>query len=168
MTASIIMALAFASVLAGYETKRAFACMAVLWVTVASLAIHESSLYFPLSDTFGYYGLQALDPLLSIIILANIRCRLSSCLMVLFCVLISVNIIAWYIEGLGINVEAYYQQAVWVVFIIELALMFSERLTNVVHGVVHRPSVAGDTSAPIVAFEHLDYSAQSNTSEVEK
>jgi hypothetical protein len=162
------MALAFASVLAGYETKRALACMTVLWVTVVSLVAHESSLYFPLSDIFGYYGLQALDPLLSIIILANIRCRLSSCLMVLFCVLVSVNIVAWYVEGLGVNVEAYYQQAVWAVFGIELALMFSERLTNVVHGIVHRPSLAGDTAAPIVAFEHLDYRIESNAGEVKK
>ena len=159
------MALALASILNGYETRRAYACMAVLWVSVASTALYESTLYFPLADTLGYYGYQSLTPLLSICILANIKCRLSSCLMVLFCILISGNIIAWYAEGLGINVEAFYQQAVWAIFIIELALMLSKRLTNVVHGVVHRSRLDRDTTAPIVAFEHLDYSVKNNAGE---
>jgi hypothetical protein len=162
MTASVLLALAFASILNRYEIKRAFACVTVLLVTVASYCVYESDWYFPLEETLGYYGYQSLAPLLSVLILAKIKCRLSSCLMVLFCILVSGNLVFWYVEGLGNDVEAIYQQAVLAMFCIELALMFSKRLTNVVHGVVHRPKLDRDNSPPIYAFEHLDYRPTDN------
>jgi len=168
MNAAILLALAFVSVRNGYESNRGLTCMAVLWVTVASITAYHSRFYFFLEDIFGYYGFLSLAPIISICILAKIKCRLSTLLMVLFCVLISVNIIAWYVEGLGLVVEAFHERVVWVLFVVQMLLMLSGKLTDGVHGVICGHDVAGDTSAPIVAFEHLDYSAQSNTSEAKK
>jgi hypothetical protein len=168
MNAAILLALAFASVQNGYESKRGLACMAVLWVTAASIIAYHSELYFTLENIFGLYGYLSLAPIISICILAKIKCRLSTCLMVLFCVLISVNIIAWYVEGLGVVVEVFHERVVWVLFVVQMLLMLSRKLTDGVHRVICRPSVARDTSAPIVAFEHLDYRTESNTGEDSK
>lgn len=163
MTGPIILALAFVSIQNGYETKRAFACMTVLWVTVASISIHESSLYFTLESIFGYYGYLSLTCLASILILSRIKSRLSTCLIVLFLITISVNLVVWLFDGLGHDVEATYERILWCAFVIELALMLSTRVTNVVHGIVHRPKLDRDTAAPILAFEHLDYSSANNS-----
>lgn len=168
MNAAIILALAFASVQNGCESNRGLTCMAVLWVTGLSITTYHSQFYFTLESIFGYYGYLSLAPIISICILAKIKCRLSTLLMVLFCVLISVNIIAWYVEGLGVVVEAFRDRVVWVLFVVQMLLMLSRKLTDGVHRVICGPSVARDTSAPIVAFEHLDYRAQSNTSEDSK
>ncbi len=166
MIGAVLLVLVLAAVLNDRDDNRCNACVTVLWVTAIAYGVYESPWYFHIEDIFGYYGYESLTALLSIIILANIKCRLSTCLMVLFCVLISVNIAVWYAEFLGFYVEQIYQWVVWAIFTAELVLMLSPRVTNVVHGMVHRPQ--RDSGGAIVAFEHLDHCPEHNSSEAEK
>jgi hypothetical protein len=166
MIGAVLMVLAFAIFTNWPDVSRRRACITILLVTAASYALSESPWYTPVKETLTEYGYEGLAPLLSIIILTRIKCRLSTCLMVLFCVAVSVNIAFWYAEYLGNEVEHIYDWVIGIAFAIQMALMLSTRITDDVHGMVHRPNRG--VTGPILAFDHLDHCLTNNSSENQK
>ncbi len=158
----VITILVLVTLINSHDTKRGLATIAVLWSTVPGYFIYGSDLYPPLVDIFGDYGYQSLTPLLAIFTLSYIRSRLSTVLMTLFSMLILANAWFWWLEGFGHEVYEAQQGIVWAVFVIEVVLMLSKRLTNGVHGSLCRINLAGNTPAPNVASNHVNHCFENN------
>jgi hypothetical protein len=138
----VILTLTLVTLRNGSDTPRGFACIAVLWSTVPGYLIYDSNWYWPIVDVLGSYGYQSATPLLAIVALSFIRDKLASVLMYLFSMLILSNIYFWWQEGNGHQIQIIQQSIVWMVFVIEVLLMLSPRLTNGIHGVVQRINLA--------------------------
>ena len=132
----VILTLVLVALRNGCETKRGTACIAVLWTTAPGYFIYPTDLYFTLVDALGSYGYQSATPLLAICALACIKDKLSTVLMSLFTVVIFANIYFFWLEGQGHQIQDIQQTFVWSVFVVEVALMLSPRLTNGIHRVV--------------------------------
>jgi heme/copper-type cytochrome/quinol oxidase subunit 1 len=61
--------------------------------------------------------------------------------------LILANIYFWWQEGNGHQIQIIQQSIVWMVFVTEVLLMLSPRLTNGIHGVVQRFNLARNIAA---------------------
>ena len=133
--AVVITSLVLVSIYNGHESQTGKASIAVLWCTVPIYFVYDSeSTYSWMIDVFGIYGVESLTPLLAISVLSFIRCKLSTILMCLFSMLILANCWFWWLEGFGHEIYEAQQSMVWGVFILEVVLMLSKRLTNGVHG----------------------------------
>jgi hypothetical protein len=129
---------------------------------VPGYLIYDSSWYWPIVDVLGSYGYQSATPLIAILALSFIRDKLASVLMYLFSMLILANIYFWLQEGSGHQIQMIQQSIVWMVFIIEIALMLSPRLTNGIHGVVQRVSLARNIEKIGYSRNHSAYSSKAN------
>ena len=140
----VITILVILSIINSYDTKRGLVIIAVLWSTVPGYFIFETDLYWWALDIFGDYGYQSLTPLLAICTLSFIRCKLSTVLMCLFSMLILANCWFWWLEGFGHEVYEAQQSIVWAVFVVEVVLMLSKRLTNGIHGGIFSDRLAAN------------------------
>lgn len=164
----VILTLVIITLRNGSETPRGFVCIAVLWSTLPGYLIYESDLYFPIVDALGSYGYQSATPFIAILALSFIRDKLSTVLMCLFSMLILVNGYFWLQEGNGHHVQAIQQAIVWSVFIIEVALMLSPRLTNGIHGAIQRFNLARNLAAIGYSRNHRSHSVEDNAGESAK
>ena len=158
----VILTLVLVTIWNGSDTPRGLSCIVVLWATAPGYFIYETELYYPIVEYLGSYGYQSATPLLAIIILSFIRDKLSTVLMCLFSMLILANGYFWWQEGNGHQIQEIQQAVVWIVFAIEVALMLSPRLTNGIHGVIQRFSVAGNIQQIGYSSNHQPYRSQNN------
>jgi hypothetical protein len=158
----VILTLTLVTLRNGSDTPRGFACIAVLWTTVPGYLIYDSNWYWLIADVLGSYGYQSATPLLAIVVLSRIRDKLSTVLMCLFSMLILANGYFWLQEGNSYQVQATQQVIVWAVFIIEVALMLSPRLTNGIHGAIQRFNLARNLAASGYPRNHRAHSSQDN------
>ncbi len=152
----VITILVILSIINSYDTKRGLVIIAVLWSTVPGYFVFETDLYFWMVDIFGDYGYQSLTPLLAICTLSFIRCKLSTVLMCLFSMLILANCWFWWLEGFGHEVYEAQQSVVWAVFVVEVVMMLSKRLTDGVHGGLFRDRLAANIPTSWMASKHSD------------
>ncbi len=139
----------------GHDTERGKACIAVLWWSVPMYWIYDTeSIYTAMVDTFGVYGVESLPLLFAICTLSFIRCKLSTVLMTLFSMLILANCWFWWLEGFGHEVYEAQQSIVWAVFVIEVVMMLSKRLTDGVHGGLYRDRLAANITTSGMASKH--------------
>jgi hypothetical protein len=132
---------------------------------VPGYLIYDSNWYWPIVDVLGSYGYQSATPFIAILALSLIRDKLSTVLMCLFFMLILANGYFWLQEGNGYQVQAIQQAIVWAVFIIEVALMLSPRLTNGIHGAIQRFNLARNIAKIGYSRNHRTHSAQENPGE---
>lgn len=169
MTALILSALLFACAVNAHDLKRWLCSVVVLSVTCMSYLIYESSISYSLVSLFGYYGDQSIAPLLSIAILYFIKqSRLAICLIWLFGLIITINVVSFSIEWAGIGIDYYYQSVIMMCFVIEIVLMFSPRATNGLYQFLSRFNSAGDTAETSMAGYYLDNSPKNPAGEAEK
>lgn len=162
---TVILTLVAITLHNGSDTPRGHVCIAVLWCTVPGYLIYDSDWYYYLRDMLGSYGYQSATPFLAILILSLIRDKLSTILICLFSMLILTNGVFWYLEGNGYHIQTTQQAILWSVFIIEVALMLSPRLTNGIHGVVQRINVARNNPALGYSRNHRTHISPGNSSE---
>jgi hypothetical protein len=132
---------------------------------VPGYAIYDTDLYYPIVEAIGSYGYQSLTPLLAIIVLSFIHDKLSTILMSLFTMLILANCYFWWQEGNGNQVQHIQQGFVWTVFAIEVLLMLSPRLTDGIHGIVHRAIAARNIATARYTRNNRTYSTKIDVSE---
>lgn len=128
------------------EEDRKWACVTILWVSGVSFGVYNSSLYDILVELIGYFAYISLTPLASIAILYMVKGRLCTVLMYLFFIQISVNITAWVVEGFGNNLTTQYDMTVTVLFVVEVALMYSRGVTDGIHRILCRHDPATSTA----------------------
>jgi hypothetical protein len=142
--------------------SRTWACIAVFLSTLPGYLIYETQWYFPIVDALGSYGYQSATPLLAIVALSFIRDKLASVLMCLFSMLILANGYFWMQEGNAQQIQAIQQAIVWAVFIIEIALMLSPRLTNGIHRAIQRFNLARNIAKIGYSRNHRSHSSKAN------
>jgi hypothetical protein len=101
-------------------------------------------MYFLIEPVIGYWAYLSLTPFLTILILSRVPGRLSAELMCLYLICISVNILAWYTEGNGAEVEELYQRTSLFLFGIQTLLLLSRWITDGIHRTIHKYVVARD------------------------
>ena len=161
--AIVITILVLVTLYNGHESQTGKASIAVLWCTIPIYFVYGSeSNYTWMVDVFGIYGVESLTPLLAICTLSFIRCKLSTILMCLFSMLILANCWLWWLEGFGHEIYEAQQSIVWGVFILEVALMLSKRLTNGLHGGIFVGRLAANLPAHWVARINSNIRPNSN------
>lgn len=144
MGAAIVISLLVVAVLRNTgDDDRTAACNTLLWIATPSYYIYGTGFYAEATSLIGFYDYQAIFPFLYICVLTKIKGKLSYCLMVMSMIEISVNIGAFLIEGHKEQASAAYLNIVWYIFIIEVALMLSRRVTNGFYKGVLRLKLAG-------------------------
>ena len=129
-----------------YNPERLYVCLASLWLTSASYLFYQFGPYDQAVELMGYYQYQSITPFMCIICLSFISGRLSTLLMISSFACILANIGIFWLEGLGVNAWSLYQAVLWVILIVELVMMYSPRLTDVLHGSLHGSDMAGNHS----------------------
>ena len=166
MTAFLVVSLlAFAALHNESNDGRMTSCIAVLWVTIASYVVYHAGPYNTLVESIGYYQYQAVIPLLSILILYFIRCKLAICLMLVYLIQILFGLSYFVFEGQGWYIYQQYQLTMWLLFGVQMALMFSARLTDNVYGGICRAKLAGVSAKAFIAPKHRADSAKRHSSE---
>jgi peptidoglycan/LPS O-acetylase OafA/YrhL len=150
------------------DDDRVAACNTLLWIATPSYYIYSTELYNTVTGYIGYFPYQAIFPLLYILVLSRIKCRLSTCLMAMCMIEISVNIGAFLIEGHKEEVSGTYLNIIWYIFIIEVALMLSRRVTNGVYRGVLRLKLAGLAAKAKLSPDYCADSLHKSSSEAVK
>ena len=129
---------------AGVDDKRVFPIMTVMWMTTLSYLVYYFGSYDSYVEMLGYYAYHSIWLLTTIAILSFMRGKLAFCLMGLFCFEIVVNACYFLIEGAGIYADTFYQLMQWLLYGVEVSLLFSRRLTDGVYGVLCKNDLARD------------------------
>lgn len=161
----VIASLVVASIANGDVYGRMKVCSSILWVTAASYMIYYFGDYNEYVTAIGYYQYQSIFPLISISILHLIKDRLATLLMVLYLIEISINALSFWIEGQGLYIDNAYQLSMWGVFIVQMALMFSRRLTNGVYRGLFGYDMARSSPKANMAAGHHSYSPENHPGE---
>ena len=133
--------------------QRAIVCAIVLWITGMSYFMFHYGPYDQAIELLGYYQYQSAILLISISALYFVPGKLSTVLTAFFCVCILINGGAWWYEGHQILDESY-QSVVWVLFAIQLSIMFSRSLTNGIYRAILRTNMARDPAEIGSIAEH--------------
>ena len=140
----VIAFIIIALVRAGDDDKRVFPIMTVMWMTTLSYLVYYFGSYDSYVEMLGYYAYHSIWLLTTIAILSFMRGKLAFCLMGLFCFEIVVNACYFLIEGAGIYADTFYQIMQWLLYSVEVSLLFSRRLTDGVYGVLCKNDLARD------------------------
>jgi hypothetical protein len=164
--AVIVISLLVASVLKNTcDDDRAAACNTLLWIATPSYYIYGTDFYYAAINSIDFFVYQSIFPFLYIIVLSKIKGRLATCLMVMSMIEISVNIGAFLIEGHRDEASGTYVNIVWYIFIVEVALMLSRRITDGVYSGVLRLKLAGVAAKAKLAPGYCAGSLQHHTGE---
>ncbi len=136
------------------DDDREKACNVLLWIAAPSCFFYGSDLYYDLTESIDFYIYQSLFPLAYILVLSQIKGRLSACLMIMSLVEISVNISAYIIEGHRDEVSSSYINLVWCILLIEVALMLSRSVTNGFYDIALRLKLARMVKPSQLAADH--------------
>lgn len=133
--------------------QRAIVCAIVLWITAMSYYMFHYGPYDQAVELLGYYQYQSAILLISISALYFVPGKLSTVLTAFFCICILINGGAWWYEGHQL-LDDVYQNAVWVLFAIQLLIMFSRSLTNGIYRILLRTNLVTDPATIGSIAEH--------------
>lgn len=150
----VLFALFLATVCQGDNWGRSLPCFAVLLVTAVSYHFYQTNTYLDLQEKHGQYVLHGLVALFATAMLAGTRLiapsSLSACLMSLFTLYFGMVLMLFWLSLLKYNVAIAFEAIKFVVFIIEIALMLSTKLTDMIwglHGRIRRSERDGNHKA---------------------
>ena len=164
----IVAALVFMSGHNITNARRLYPCLITLWLTIASYMFYEFGPYDRVVEIIGYYQLQAITPLICLLLLSRIPGKLATVLMITSFVSIVSSLLAFWLEGYGMYTWVQFQAVAWILLAVELAVMLSPRLTSGVYRAVRGVKLAGDSSKGWYARDSLAYSAKGSSSEAQK
>ena len=124
MFVSVLVTLTLLTLFNIRDVNRFLTCLFVLLVTSLSYQLYYLDTYYALEGLLGYYGFQSLPPILSIIILILVYGRLSTCLMALYAANILLNVMFFWLEGIGLPVDNAYLICGFVTYAVQCALGF--------------------------------------------
>ena len=165
ITLLVALILLAATVWNSNNPGRLASCSVVVGVTTLSYWNYHFGIYDGCVDLLGYYPYQMLAPLISLLILYWVKCQLALALMFLYFTQILISLGYLVIEGQGWYIDQEYQLTMWLWFGIQIALMFSQRLTHGVHRSLCGTKLAGVAAEAFMGTKHSVNSISDHTGE---
>ena len=160
--AIVIAAITYMCMRNSSDPSRLWPCVITLWITTASYMLYTVGAYDQTVALIGYYQYQSIAPLICVLALSLVKGRLATALMMTASFLIVANVIAFWTEGVGIYAWGAHQIVVWVILIVELALMHSPGLTNGLHRAIYRADTNRDHNKGLGVSNYLPHSSKDN------
>ena len=161
-TLLILMAMVYVALCCRYDKQRLYPVMISLSVSIVSYSMYYWGPYNWAISKAGYFIYQSIFPLLCFVALRRIKGPLSTLLMITAFTLILVNFTALCLVGGGLYNWGDYQFAVWVILLVELALMYSPRLTNGCYGGLCEFKLGRDYTEGYSLYYSLSYSVKNH------
>lgn len=166
MTGIIVLCLLIIAMAVNWRDKaRMGAAGTVLGVGAVGYAIYYFAPYAAIVEALGYHQEQAIWLLASISILYHVKGRLAFCLMVLYLAQLAINATYFTYQSMGIDILPAFDGVMWLMFVIQMALLFSRRFTDVCTRGLLEFRVVRDFSGDLVNIRASDICSQISSHE---